>query len=138
MPTSDQELAELQTTVEEKRQRLVAARLEREAQQRSLENDVTAAQLRAEEAKLDQLIAEEEARNARVEEAAAVVIDPQAAQAAAELAHEAAQDQVVVNTTSLPEGSTQNPDGTFTTPDGQVVNADGSPAAYTPNTGEGA
>ena len=136
MPTSDQELAELQKTVEEKRQRLVDARLEREAQERSLENDVTAAQLRAEEEKLDQLIAEEESRNNRVEEAAVVVIDPQAAQAAADLAHEAAQDQVVVNTTNLPEGSTANPDGTYVTPDGRTVNADGSD--ITPTTGEGA
>lgn len=133
MPTSDQELAELQKTVEEKRQRLVAARLERESNERSLENEVTAAQLRAEEEKLDRLIAEEEARGARVEEAAVVVIDPQAAQAAADLAHEAAQDQVVVTETTLPEGSTQNPDGTFTTPEGQIVNPDGTAVT----TGEG-
>jgi hypothetical protein len=96
MPTSDQELVELQRTVEEKRQRLADARLERESQERSLANDVTAAQLKAEEDKLDQMIAQEEAAAGRVHQAAQVVLDPQAAQAAADLAHEAAQDQILV------------------------------------------
>lgn len=60
MPTSDEELAQLQTSVEEKRQRLAGARLERESNERALANDVTAAQLLAEAAQLDVLIASEE------------------------------------------------------------------------------
>lgn len=92
MPTTDEELAELQNTVAEKRQRLIDARAEREANERSLTNDITAAQLKAEEEKLDSLIAEEEKRNSAeaVEAAAAVVLDPAASQQVNEMLHEAA------------------------------------------------
>lgn len=60
MPTSDEELAKLQTSVGEKRQRLADARRERELNERALANDITAAQLLAESTKLDLLIAKEE------------------------------------------------------------------------------
>lgn len=60
MPTSDEELAQLQTSVEEKRVRLADARRAREDNERALANDVVAAQLLAEAAQLDVMIASEE------------------------------------------------------------------------------
>lgn len=90
MPTTDEELAELQRGIEEKRQRLVDARAERESNERSLANDITAAQLAAESAKLDALIADEERRGSMevVEAATAVVLNPEASREMNEALHE--------------------------------------------------
>jgi hypothetical protein len=51
-PTSDEELKELQENVEDLRAQVVDANAEREAYEKSLANDVTAAQLKAEQARL--------------------------------------------------------------------------------------
>lgn len=62
MATSDEELQELESEVQGKRERLANALRDREEQERSLSNDVVAQQLRAESARLDAALAEEQAR----------------------------------------------------------------------------
>lgn len=66
MPVSDEELAELQTAVEAKRQTLTETQAEREAAERALSNDITAAQLMAESARLDAQIAQQQGMLANV------------------------------------------------------------------------
>lgn len=111
MPTTDEELAELQRSVEEKRQRLIDARTERENNERSLANDITAAQLQAEADKLDALIAEEEKRNSPevVEAAISAVINPEETRQVNEALHEAQLDPNIANTTTEIDPETGEP-----------------------------
>lgn len=66
MPTTDEELAELQQSVQDKRQALADAQALREASERSQVNDIAAAQLKEEAARLDAEIAREQALTANV------------------------------------------------------------------------
>lgn len=103
MPTSDEELAQLQASVEEKRQRLADARRMREDNERSLANDVTAAQLLAEAAQLDVLIASEEksASEEAVKEGAAGLMD----QVAGDLASAQAQKEGAAELAAVSEAN---------------------------------
>ena len=120
MPTTDEELAELQRSVEEKRQRLIDARTERENNERSLANDITAAQLRTEADRLDALIAEEEKRSSPevVEAAMAVVINPEESRQVNEALHEANLDPNIAATTGDIDPETGQPVATGNTEGG--------------------
>lgn len=61
MPYTDEELAELQKSVEAKRQELAAAQAEREISEKSNVNDIAAAQLMEESVRLDAAIQAEKA-----------------------------------------------------------------------------
>lgn len=58
MPTSDEELQQLQKEVEKKREKLATADLQRTSREAELSNDIVAANLRAESARLDAALAE--------------------------------------------------------------------------------
>lgn len=98
MPTTDAELAKLQETVQSKRQEVADVRLEREARERELSNDVAAEQLKREISQLDAIIETEKtaASEETVAAGVAAVLDPVAAQQAADAAHEAAIEEAVV------------------------------------------
>lgn len=58
MPTTDNELDTLKKSIEKKREKLATAEAQRTAREAEQSNDIVAAQLRAEEARLDAALAE--------------------------------------------------------------------------------
>ena len=77
MATTDEELAQLQKSVEKKREQLADAERQREERQAGLSNDITAAQLQAEEARLDAALsaAKADAKAANVKSGASGPLD---------------------------------------------------------------
>jgi hypothetical protein len=114
MPTSDEDLAALKERVEQKRQDLADAESERVTAELALANDMVAAQLQAEEARLDVALsqAREATKAERIEQGVAAPL----AQAKAEMEQALAAQKAAEEAQKAADEAAQNPPSEETPP----------------------
>jgi hypothetical protein len=110
VPTSEKDVEKLSTTVQKKRDQLQELRRKRVAQEQGLTNEITVAQLSAEEARLDAEIAAEKDRAsvASVKSGASTTLEQAQAEMQAAVDRQKAEEQLRTADAQAAKDATKN------------------------------